>query len=28
VLFVFTLCLNLMADHIAQKHKQVGAATL
>ena len=28
VLFVFTLCFNLMADHIAQKHKQVGAATL
>lgn len=28
VLFVFTLCFNLLADHIAQKHKQVGAATL
>jgi phosphate transport system permease protein len=28
VLFVFTLCFNLVADHIAQKHKQVGAATL
>ncbi len=28
VLFLFTLCFNLVADHIAQKHKQVGAATL
>ncbi len=28
VLFVFTLAFNLIADHIAQKHKQVGAATL
>jgi phosphate transport system permease protein len=28
VLFVFTLCFNLVADYIAQKHKQVGAATL
>ena len=28
VLFLFTLCFNLAADHIAQKHKQVGAATL
>ncbi len=28
VLFLFTLLFNLVADHIAQKHKQVGAATL
>jgi phosphate transport system permease protein len=28
VLFVFTLVFNLVADHIAHKHKQVGAATL
>lgn len=28
VLFVFTLCFNLIADYVAQKHKQVGAATL
>jgi phosphate transport system permease protein len=28
VLFLFTLCFNLVADRIAQKHKQVGAATL
>jgi phosphate transport system permease protein len=28
VLFLFTLAFNLLADHIAQKHKQVGAATL
>jgi len=28
VLFLFTLCFNLVADYIAQKHKQVGAATL
>lgn len=28
VLFVFTLFFNLIADHIAHKHKQVGAATL
>ncbi len=28
VLFLFTLAFNLIADHIAQKHKQVGAATL
>ncbi len=28
VLFFFTLCFNILADHIAQKHKQVGAATL
>ncbi len=28
VLFLFTLCFNLLADHFAQKHKQVGAATL
>jgi phosphate transport system permease protein len=28
VLFLFTLCFNLAADYIAQKHKQVGAATL
>lgn len=28
VLFLFTLCFNLVADYIAQKHQQVGAATL
>lgn len=28
MLFLFTLVFNLIADHIAQKHKQVGAATL
>jgi len=28
VLFVFTLAFNIIADTIAQKHKQVGAATL
>ncbi|MBN2427254.1 MAG: phosphate ABC transporter permease subunit PstC [Deltaproteobacteria bacterium] len=28
VLFVFTLCFNLIADHVAHKYKQVGAATL
>lgn len=28
VLFIFTLIFNLIADYIAQKHKQVGAATL
>lgn len=28
VLFVFTLIFNLIADYIAQKHKQVGSATL
>ena len=28
VLFVFTLVFNLVADYIAQKHKQVGASTL
>jgi phosphate transport system permease protein len=28
VLFVFTLVFNIIADHVAQKHKQVGAATL
>jgi phosphate transport system permease protein len=28
VLFLFTLLFNLLADHIARKHKQVGAATL
>ncbi|MBT8762513.1 phosphate ABC transporter permease subunit PstC [Desulfohalobiaceae bacterium Ax17] len=28
VLFVFTLLFNMVADHIAHKHKQVGAATL
>jgi phosphate transport system permease protein len=28
VLFLFTLLFNLIADYIAQKHKQVGAATL
>lgn len=28
VLFVFTLLFNVLADHIAEKHKQVGAATL
>ncbi len=28
VLFVFTLIFNIVADYIAEKHKQVGAATL
>ncbi|MES9997021.1 phosphate ABC transporter permease subunit PstC [Desulfovibrio aminophilus] len=28
VLFVFTLLFNIVADHIAHKYKQVGAATL
>lgn len=28
VLFLFTLLFNLIADYVAQKHKQVGAATL
>lgn len=28
VLFVFTFIFNLIADHLAHKHKQVGAATL
>jgi phosphate transport system permease protein len=28
VLFLFTLFFNVVADYIAQKHKQVGAATL
>ncbi|MFZ2448713.1 MAG: phosphate ABC transporter permease subunit PstC [Syntrophobacteraceae bacterium] len=28
VLFIFTMIFNLIADYIAQKHKQVGAATL
>ncbi|MFP5213422.1 MAG: phosphate ABC transporter permease subunit PstC [Acidobacteriota bacterium] len=28
VLFLFTLAFNLVADYIAQKHKQVGAASL
>ncbi|HBZ56265.1 MAG TPA: phosphate ABC transporter permease subunit PstC [Syntrophobacteraceae bacterium] len=28
VLFLFTLAFNLIADHLAHKHKQVGAATL
>ena len=28
ILFIFTLLFNLVADHIAHKHKQVGAATL
>lgn len=28
VLFLFTMLFNLVADYIAQKHKQVGAATL
>jgi phosphate transport system permease protein len=28
VLFLFTLVFNLVADHIAHKHKQAGAATL
>lgn len=28
VLFIFTFIFNLVADYIAQKHKQVGAATL
>jgi len=28
VLFLFTLAFNLVADHIAHKYRQVGAATL
>jgi len=28
VLFVFTLVFNIIASHVAEKHKQVGAATL
>lgn len=28
ILFIFTLGFNMIADYIAQKHKQVGAATL
>jgi len=28
VLFIFTFCFNLIADHVAHKYKQVGAATL
>ncbi len=28
VLFLFTMMFNLVADYVAQKHKQVGAATL
>lgn len=28
VLFLFTLCFNIVADYVAHKHKQVGAATL
>ena len=28
VLFLFTLLFNIIADYIAEKHKQVGAATL
>jgi phosphate transport system permease protein len=28
VLFLFTLCFNLVADHIAHKYRQVGAASL
>ena len=28
VLFIFTMVFNIIADYIAQKHKQVGAATL
>jgi phosphate transport system permease protein len=28
VLFLFTLCFNMVADHIAHKYKQVGASTL
>jgi phosphate transport system permease protein len=28
VLFVITFLFNLLADHIAHKYKQVGAATL
>ncbi|GLI32826.1 hypothetical protein DAMNIGENAA_02590 [Desulforhabdus amnigena] len=28
MLFIFTLMFNLIADYIAHKHKQVGAATL
>ncbi len=28
VLFIFTMIFNVVADHIAHKYKQVGAATL
>lgn len=28
VLFLFTLCFNCMAQHIAEKHKQVGSSSL
>lgn len=28
VLFLFTLCFNLLAQHIAERHKQVGSASL
>ena len=28
VLFIFTFCFNLIADHVANKYKQIGAATL
>ena len=28
VLFIFTLIFNLVANYVAQKHKQVGGATL
>ena len=28
VLFAFTLLFNLVADHVAHRYKQVGAATL
>jgi len=28
VLFMFTMLFNIVADHISEKHKQVGAATL
>jgi phosphate transport system permease protein len=28
VLFLFTFCFNLIADHVAHKYRQVGEATL
>ncbi len=28
VLFIFTLCFNMIAQHIAEKHKQVGSSSL
>ncbi len=28
VLFLFTLCFNMLAQHIAEKHKQVGSSSL